>query len=178
MKKPAIVLETVELHSFYRPHKRVRYTGQLVNPVTGECFVPERRVKQSFVAECDINNIIKQYSQTGQIKHMSQKAAEGAYMDLPDDLDFQESMNIVKAGEAAFATLPSHVRDRFGNSPAAFLEFMADPDNQEEAIKLGLATRRLAPGTDGGGDKPPANTTAASASSEPPKKPVENTEAK
>lgn len=148
-----------ELRSFYRPHKRTPYTGELVNSTTGELFTPPRRVKQSFVAECDINNILKQYSATGQLRHISAKAEQGQYLDLPDDLDFQSSMNIVKAGEVAFASLPAKTRDRFGNDPANFLLFMADPENQDEAIKLGLATRRPDPtpeaGTGGGASKPP-----------------------
>lgn len=129
----------------YRPHKRVYFDPHLVNPITGEAYLPERRVKQSFVSECDINTIMKQYSITGQIRHMSANAAKGAYMDLPDDLDFQASLQIVQTGTDAFATLPSKTRDRFNNDPALFLEFMADPANAEEAIRLGLATKRPDP---------------------------------
>lgn len=129
------------MRSFYVPHERVRYTGELVNPVTGEVFTPVRRVKQSFVPECDINNILKQYSVTGQIRHISANAEKGAYMDLPDEVDFQASLHIVADAQRAFATLPAKTRDRFNNDPASFLAFMADPENQEEAIKLGLATK-------------------------------------
>lgn len=130
---------------FYRPHKRVYYDPHLTNPKTGEVYIPERRVKQSFVTECDINTIMKQYSQTGQIRHISAKAAQGAYLDLPDEIDFQTALQIVKDGESAFGTLPSKVRDRFSNDPARFLDFMSDPANAEEAVKLGLATARPEP---------------------------------
>lgn len=133
------------LRSFYFPHSRVAYDPHVVVTATGELVIPERRTKQNHIAECDINNIMKQYSKTGQITHMSAKAAQGAYADLPDDLDFQVSMNIVAEGRSAFATLPAKVRDRFGNDPAQFLAFMADPDNQDEAIKMGLATRVATP---------------------------------
>lgn len=127
--------------SFYRPHVRVQYSGELLNHATGEFYIPPRRVKQSFVAECDINTILKQYSQTGQIRHMNAKAAMGTYADLPDDVDFQTSLHTVQAAQAAFATLPSKVRDRFANDPARFLEFMADASNAEEAAKLGLLSQ-------------------------------------
>ena len=141
MKKPVTPTFTPIL-DFYRPHVRSAtwYTGELTNYATGEVFIPPRRVKQEFVAECDINNILKQYKLTGQIRHINEKAAQGAYEDLPDPIDFQDALNIVLAGETSFATLPAHVRDRFGNDPAQFLEFLADPANQDEAIKLGLAT--------------------------------------
>lgn len=149
--------------NFYRPHARVRYTGELVNSRTGEIFTPPRRVKQSFVDECDINNILKQYKATGQLKHISANAASGAYLDLPDDMDFQQGLQIVQDGQRAFATLPAKTRDRFGNDPAQFLAFMADSRNQDEAIALGLATKRA---TDA-----PTEPQAASTPPAPPKVP-------
>lgn len=135
---------------FYRPHDRVLATGELVNHRTGEVFTPPSMTKQSHVAECDINNILKQYKLTGIVRHISAKAEQGTYADLPDNIDFQESLNVVKRSEAAFATLPAAVRSRFNNDPAQFLEFMADPANQDEAIKLGLATRRPGEDTENG----------------------------
>lgn len=128
-------------YSFYCPHERVGFDGTLTDPVTGEVTRPPARVKQSFVPECDINNILKQYRVTGQLRHISARAAQGAYQDLPDPMEFQESMNLIIAAEQSFASLPSRVRDRFGNDPGQFLAFMGDPANQDEMIKLGLATR-------------------------------------
>ena len=133
------------LRSAYIPHKRVTAPHLLLNHKTGELYKPVTRVKQSFVPECDINTILKQYSATGQLKHISAKAAQGAYQDLPDDLDFQSAQNIVKEGETAFASLPAKVRDRFGNDPANFLQFMSNPENSQEAVKLGLATAKPTP---------------------------------
>lgn len=151
------VLDFTPVYDFYKPHARVRYTGELVNPATGEVFTPIRRVKQSFIAECDINNIIKQFGQTGQFKHINARAAQGAYLDLPDSIDFQQSLQIIKDGENAFASLPAKTRDRFGNDPASFLAFMADPQNAAEAIKLGLATS-VSPAPAGSPTEPPAGT--------------------
>lgn len=122
----------------YRPHKRVYYNPQLVDHKTGEFYTPERRVKQSFVPECDINTIMKQYSQTGQVRHISANAAKGAYMDLPDEVDYQTSLAIVAEANAAFATLPAKIRDRFQNDARSFLEFIGDPNNRQEAENLGL----------------------------------------
>lgn len=157
--------EGTPLYSFYRPHSRAAtwVTGDLVNHVTGEVYKPVARTKQSFVAECDINNILKQYRLTGQIRHISSKAAQGSYDDLPAAIDFQDAMNMVIAAEQSFATLPSKVRDRFGNDPSNFLAFMADPSNQDEIIKLGLATRRPGPAQEPLAERP--------ASPPPPKEP-------
>lgn len=166
--------KTISRRSAYIPHKRVYAPTELMNATTGEWFKPATRVKQSFVAECDINNILKQYSQTGQIKHISAKAQMGAYQDLPDEVDFQTSLNIVKAGETAFMTLPAKTRDRFGNDPQNFLEFMADPKNAEEAIKMGLATKRPDPGpapSSDGAQKPPKEPPQATTTAPAPKEP-------
>jgi len=124
---------------FYRPHKRVVEDGRVVHPVTGELSYPPSRTKQSAMAECDINNIIRQFKSTGQITHINAQMQQGAYIDLPDDLDFQLSLETVRQGENAFMTLPAKTRQRFDNDPAKFLQFMADPANQDEMIKLGLA---------------------------------------
>lgn len=163
------------LYHFYRPHKRVLYEPKLCDPATGEWTTPQRRVKQSHVDECDINNILKQYSVTGQIKHISAKAAMGQYLDLPGEMDFQISLNIIKDAEQAFGSLPSKVRDRFGNDAAQFLAFMADANNIDEAIKLGLATRAplKEPVADSNGakmppQKPPQAPTAAPAAPKAP----------
>lgn len=149
-------------YGFYRPHTRSAtwYTGQLVNHVTGEVFTPPSRTKQEFAQEADINNILKQYKLTGQIQHISAKAALGAYTDLPDPVDFQDSLNMVIQAENSFATLPAHVRARFGNDPTEFLVFMSNPANQDEIIKMGLAKDTRPP--------PPAE---APPPSPPPEKP-------
>lgn len=124
----------------HRPHKRVTYCNQVLDLKTGELVEVPSMTKQSFVPECDINNIVKQYSATGVFKHVSARAEQGMYVDLPDELDFQTSIDIVRAAETAFSSLPSSVRSRFENDPGQFLEFMSNPKNQEEMIKLGLAT--------------------------------------
>lgn len=132
-------------YSFYRPHKRVTFSNLELDKKTGELVEIPSLTKQSFVAECDINNIIKQYSATGQVRHISAQAAQGRYMDLPDDIDFQNSLEIVRQAGEAFASLPSGVRTRFSNDPAEFLDFMSNPANQEEIIKMGFATDNRPP---------------------------------
>lgn len=125
----------------YRPHSRHQTFGTVTNPITGEITQPPSRTKQEFARECDINNIIKHFSVSGMLSHVNAKAASGAYLDLPDAFDFQESLNIINQAEAAFMSLPAKLRDRFGNDPLRFLEFTHDPENLEEMRKLGLANQ-------------------------------------
>jgi len=103
---------------------------------------------QSFKDECDINRIMNRYQQTGAIDHVNR--AKPRFGDL-EVVDFQTALNTVLDAEQRFAALPSSVRDRFGNDPAALLAFVADAGNLEEAVKLGLVDR---PATKVGGPMP------------------------
>ncbi|QCQ84588.1 internal scaffolding protein [Blackfly microvirus SF02] len=130
-----------KLHSFYRPHPRLQEQGELVNPVSGEVTYPPSMTKQEFQAECDINNILKHFSVTGMLRHVSAKAASGAYQNLPDGQDFQDSLHTVQRATEAFMTLPSKLRARFDNEPSQFLSFVTNPANADELRKLGLANK-------------------------------------
>lgn len=158
---------------WYQPHPVVAIDGLLLDHVTGEYKKPVPRTKQEFREQCDINNVIKQFTATGQINHISAAAARGAFMDLPDDLDYQSSLNIVLKAEESFMALPAKVRDRFDNDPATFLAFVDDPKNADELVKLGIRNpppraSEPAPGAGGAGGTPPAPSTPP-ASPEPPK---------
>jgi len=147
--------------SHYRPHNRVREAGLVLDRKTGELVALPSMTKQEFKRECDINNIVKHFSTHGMVNHINAKAAQGAYQDLPDSMDFQESLHTIKAAETAFMTLPAKVRDRFGQDPAQFLAFMADPENIDEIRKLGLAQApEVAP--------PPVEVIIKGAPAEPP----------
>lgn len=126
---------------FYRPHnpRATAFDNLHLDPKTGELVPMESMTKQSEMEACDIHNILKQYSQQGFEQLVRERAAQGQYMDLPADIDYQTSLNTVIAAQAAFAALPSQVRSRFQNDPGQFIEFLADPANQDEAIRLGLA---------------------------------------
>lgn len=95
------------------------------------------RTKQSFSSECDVNNILKKYTQTGILPNMM--SSSPSYGDFSNPVDYQQSMNTVLNAQAQFASLPSIVRTRFANDPALFLDFASNPKNSEELIKLGLA---------------------------------------
>lgn len=91
--------------------------------------------------DCDINTILKRYDKTGLITHVNNMQA--TYGDFTEVNEYQESLNLVMAAQQSFADLPSNIRKRFSNDPGEFMEFITDPKNSEEMIKLGLATRRV-----------------------------------
>lgn len=100
------------------------------------------RTKQSFKDECDINVILQRYAATGQITHINERAP--MWGDAPA-LDFAGAMALVVKAREEFAALPANVRDRFNNNPQELLNFLSKAENQEEAVKLGLAAARTPP---------------------------------
>lgn len=97
------------------------------------------RAIQSAKEECDINNILAKYKKSGIITHVKDHGPQ--YADLPDGVDFQTSMNMVVQAQQLFDSLPSSIRARFGNSPAAYLDFVADPANEAELQEMGVLER-------------------------------------
>jgi len=99
-------------------------------------------VKQSFKAECDINNIMRKYQAQGVLPSLIlQDPKYGDFSNVPD---YQEALNLVLKAQAQFGGLSAEVRDRFGSDPSRFLAFCENPANQEELISMGLATRKPA----------------------------------
>lgn len=147
------------MKSFYRDHKRVTFDNLQLDRKTGELVPIPSMTKQSFVKECDINNILKQFSATGVLTHVRANVGAGVYQDLPDAIDFQDSVNTIKAAEAAFMTLPAKVRREFGDEPAQFLAFCSkldDPAIRARASELGLLKEVPVPPPVKSEDPPPA----------------------
>jgi len=95
----------------------------------------ESRTKQSFKKECDINAIMAKYQKTGAITHFAKHSPQYG---IADGQTFQDAMNLVCEAQEMFNELPSSIRSRFGNDPAAFLDFVNDEGNADEMEKLGL----------------------------------------
>lgn len=102
--------------------------------------------EQSHKNECDVNMIIRKYDKTGLITHTQE--FEAKFGDMRGD-DYKTMLDKVVAAREKFDGLPSHVRDRFENSPEKFLRFFEDENNREEAIKLGLIEASTDPSRDG-----------------------------
>lgn len=117
------------IRSVYGPHARVKTQGGGVS-----------LTKQCFREECDINNILRKFNKTGQLPEMIKR--NPIYGDFSEPVDYQEALNIVLHADEQFRNLPARVRERFGNDPKRFLEFVSDPSNGEELVEMGLATRR------------------------------------
>lgn len=91
--------------------------------------------QQQFKDECDINILFARYLETGEMPQVQQGLTYGNFEGI---FDFQTAMNAVRTAEGLFTQLPARVKNRFANDPQKLLEFLADPENREEAEFLGL----------------------------------------
>ncbi len=87
------------------------------------------RTKQSFKNECDINKIMARAEKAGTISHLQK--FEGVYADY-SDFDFFEQTQKLTKGREVFDALPAELRREFGQSPAAFFNYVNDPANVDD----------------------------------------------
>lgn len=116
----------------YDPDQVTRETGL-------DCSCDPSMAQQSMRDECDINVMVERFAHIGA---MPPPLPSTSPVDFDEVFDFQTAMNAVIDGQAAFMRLPAKVRDRFQNDPGQFLDFIATPDNYDEAVSLGLVEPR------------------------------------
>lgn len=118
-------MSNVHIRAAYDPHERETIT-----------FTKNTLTKQEMQKDCDINNIMARFEKTGLIDHVNEN--KGSYGDFSEIQSYQISLNQVIAAKAMFDSLPAKIRNRFNNAPQAFLNFVDDPENQEEMQIMGL----------------------------------------
>lgn len=100
-------------------------------------FKKKGRTKQAHADECDINQIMAKFQETGAITHANNHQAN---YDFVSGLTFTQSMEIVTTAGRMFDELPSSLRKRFNHDPAQYLTFVQDPANLDAMGDLGLLT--------------------------------------
>ena len=120
--------------------------------VTGEKpgikFTEPSATLQSFKDDADINCIIARYENTGVLVDpavpVSRTPEFGDYSDMPT---YQEAQNVLVAANNAFYSLSSKIRERFGNDPASYFQFVQSlekgSDDYEEAVRLGIVNESV-----------------------------------
>lgn len=94
--------------------------------------------QQHFKEECDIDRILKKYSETGFLVDPLAQRRPAQWGDFSSVADYQAAMNKLVSVQESFDALPSRLRDRFKNDPMQMLAFLEDPNNRKEAEELGL----------------------------------------
>ena len=110
----------------------------LRRPIRTENTEPSK-TKQSFLKELDVNNIIKSYQKTGILKKAND--FEALYGEF-DEFDLRESIDKVHKAKELFLEIPAKIRAQFDHDAGAFIDYATNPDNQEQMVTWGLATKR------------------------------------
>jgi phage internal scaffolding protein len=95
------------------------------------------RTQKQFKEECDINHILDKYQQQELVPTSDRQPLFGDFTD-ERITDYHLAMQTITGVGELMQQLPAKVRDRFKNNPAAILDFIADPNNHQEARDLGL----------------------------------------
>lgn len=94
------------------------------------------RTQQHFKEEVDVNTIARRFGLTNTDRI---PISPDVFRDFTGVGHFQDLANqLAQAGEA-FDRLPSDVRRRFDNNPAAFVDFAVDAKNIDQMREWGLA---------------------------------------
>jgi len=98
------------------------------------------RTKQQFSRDCDINNIMARYKVSGVLVDPSvvNMARSPRYDDVSDAPSYHDMCTRIASINSVFGKLPADVRREFNNDPAVMLDYMADPDNLDRCVELGL----------------------------------------
>jgi phage internal scaffolding protein len=100
-----------------------------------DCSVEPSLTQQHFADECDINQIMKKYELTGLLPETHLTPRYGDTTLLPD---FQSAQNLIAQANQDFASLPAHLRKRFNNDPAEFVQYLSEPGHEAELRELGV----------------------------------------
>lgn len=96
--------------------------------------------QQNLTHQCNVNSIVQRYRKSGALPLNRQS---GVFGDFSQAKSFHEAQNMLIAAQDAFMEIPASIRTRFNNNPQELINFMENPENQEEAYKLGLADRPI-----------------------------------
>jgi phage internal scaffolding protein len=99
--------------------------------------------KTEYKDEVDVNKIV-QKARRGEF--VSGSVRSGFYEDvtsMPES--YQDSLMKIKEVKKEFEQIPSDIRKRFSNNPEELAKWVMDPQNAEEALKLGLLEKEEEP---------------------------------
>lgn len=119
--------EEIQPTNQYHPGRQVLFTGD------------QSRTVQSAREDADINVIVRRMTRTGMVPTSVRVPTAGDFSEQVTD--YHTAMNMLRTADSEFSKLPAKVRSRFSNSPQQLMDFLADPQNNEESYKLGLRVK-------------------------------------
>lgn len=109
-------------------------------------FTEESRVQEHFQNSTNVNHIMARYQKTGDASILNRVRTEYGTFDQFQDLS-QYTSKLARA-EEAFSALPQSIQKQFDWQPSKMLEFIDDPRNFDEAVKIGLFKPKEVPKPD------------------------------
>lgn len=115
-------------------------------PSEGQSNDEPSLTKQAFKDECDVNLIVASFDTTGVLPASQQGGAImpqfGDFSGIPD---LASTYSTIYDAKAKFDVLPLSIRERFNYDPKLFFDFVGNPKNLDEMIRLGIAVKREEP---------------------------------
>lgn len=127
----------------------------------------ESLTQQSFTEDADLNVIARRFG-LNEIPIGPIDASD--FRDTTQDPELRDILEHRREARDNFMALPAKLRMRFHNSPNELWQFVNDPENAEEALRLGLLAKPPAVTPQGTPADPTA--TAAGTTEHPPKPPT------
>lgn len=115
---------------------RTPYTERDDAQKTGITFTEPSRTQQQFAEECDVNVLVEKALKTGD--YSAFQAPNWDDVDYSEVGEYADALNFVNSVNTDFAELPAALRARFNNNISDYADFVADPANMQECIRLGL----------------------------------------
>ena len=121
------------------PQSRFKSTFERNRVITDYSSQPSL-TKSEFKDECDINNVVKRALRTGVLPGVDRQALYGDFSQVEN---YAEAQIKIAEAKSEFEQLPSGIKEKFDNDVTNLLDFVDDPENEAEAIKLGLLPEQV-----------------------------------
>ncbi len=93
--------------------------------------------QQHHKKNADINHIVSKFMKSGTIDPDNINTRTPQYFDSYDS-DFRQNMEMVATAKEGFDSLDADIRAFFNNDIRELMDFVINPDNKAECIKMGL----------------------------------------
>lgn len=117
---------------------RSRYSVK--KPSAGIVFDKPSKTIQSEYPQTTIDYYLRRYSQTG-ILGDPLRVQKAQYGDFSDLSDFSEMQQKVAQTKEYFSSLPAEIRRKFNDDVNQFVGFVANPENADACVELGIFDR-------------------------------------
>ncbi len=119
--------------------QRPDHNGKKQRPRVAIHFTKPTRTKQEFQEECDINTIM---GRAKALKRMQDPTLVNTNYGDGTPYDFHAAMNYVTEAQQQFDKMPSAIRNKFNNDPGAMIDFVNNPENEEEMREMGMLVEK------------------------------------